>query len=113
MYEIFAKLLEERGITPYRVSVDTGVSQGSLSDWKRGKSKPKYEKLVKIAEYFDVSVDYLLGKEKDPSEKSGRPSEEDIKIALFGGDGEITDEMWEEAKQFAKFIKERETKKKG
>lgn len=60
MYEIFAKLLEERGVTPYQVFKATGVAQSSLSDWKNGKSKPKYEKMVKIADYFNVSVDYLL-----------------------------------------------------
>lgn len=59
MYEIFAHLLQEKGITPYRVSKETGVSQGSLSDWKNGKSKPKYEKMVKIAEFLGVSVEYL------------------------------------------------------
>ena len=41
MYEIFAKLLEQKGVTPYQVYKATGVAQSSLSDWKNGKSKPK------------------------------------------------------------------------
>lgn len=61
MYEIFAKLLKEKGVTPYQVSKATGVAQSSLSDWKNGKSKPKYEKMAAIAAYFGVSVDYLIG----------------------------------------------------
>lgn len=64
MYEIFAQLLQERGVTAYQVSKATGVAQSSLSDWKSGKSKPKYEKLKKIADYFGVSIDYLLGEEQ-------------------------------------------------
>jgi transcriptional regulator with XRE-family HTH domain len=62
MYEIFERLLKEAGITAYKVSKDTGISQTTLSDWKRGRSIPKTEKLQTIANYFDVSLDYLLGK---------------------------------------------------
>lgn len=62
MYEVFERLLKEAGITAYKVSKDTGISQTTLSDWKRGRSVPKTEKLQAIADYFDVSLDYLLGK---------------------------------------------------
>ena len=69
MYEIFAKLLQERGITAYRVSMDTGVPQSTLSGWKQGVSRPKYESMRKIADYFGVTVAYLAGEEDDtPSE---------------------------------------------
>lgn len=62
MYEIFEQLLRAAGITAYKVSKDTGISQTTLSDWKRGRSTPKTEKLQTLADYFDVSLDYLLGK---------------------------------------------------
>lgn len=61
MYDIFMQLLQERGLTPYRVSMDTGIPQSTLSAWKRGKSTPKLNKLQIIADYLGVSVDYLLG----------------------------------------------------
>lgn len=65
MYDIFAKLIEEKGITPYRVYKETGVAQSTLSDWKNGKGTPSVDKLQKIADFLNVSVDYLLtGKEK-------------------------------------------------
>ena len=60
MYEIFSKLLQKYGVTPYKVSKETGVSQSTLSDWKRGISTPKPDKLQKIADYFGVSLTYLL-----------------------------------------------------
>lgn len=68
MYERFRKLIDEKGISHYRVSKDTGVPQSSLSDWKRGKSVPKVDKMKKIAEYLDVSYRYLTGEsnEKKP-----------------------------------------------
>ena len=62
MYEIFSALLKEKNVTPYRVAKETGIAQSTFSDWKKGKSAPKTDKLQKIADYFDVSVDYLLGK---------------------------------------------------
>lgn len=76
MYEIFAKLLKERGVTPYQVHKATGVAQSSLSDWKHGKSKPKYEKMRAIADYFGVSVDFLLGNEQ--KEKPSVRSDEEL-----------------------------------
>lgn len=60
MYEIFSELLQKNGVTPYKVSKATGVSQSTLSDWKRGISTPKQDKLQKIADYFGVPLTYLL-----------------------------------------------------
>lgn len=62
MYEIFVKLLQEHGMSVYQFSKATGIAQSTLSDWKRGKSRPRNDKLKKIADYFGVSVDYLLGR---------------------------------------------------
>ena len=59
MYEIFENLLKQYGVTAYRVGKETGIPPSTFSDWKKGKSKPKNEKLKKIADYFGVSVEYL------------------------------------------------------
>ena len=65
MYEIFENLLKERGITAYKVAQDTGITTATLSSWKKGRYTPKREKLQKIADYFGVTVDYLMtGKEE-------------------------------------------------
>lgn len=60
MYETFKKLIDERNITSYKVSKDTGISQTTFSDWKVGKSKPKADKLKILADYFGVSVDVFI-----------------------------------------------------
>lgn len=53
-------------------------------------------------------------KEKAPTPKGERkPDVEDLKLALFGGDGEVTDEMWEEALFAAEMIKARYKRKKA
>ena len=50
MYEKFAKLLENKGVSAYRVSKETGISQTSLSQWKSGQYELKADKLQKIAD---------------------------------------------------------------
>lgn len=64
MYEIFLKLLNEKGVTAYKVGKATGIAGSTFTDWKSGRSVPKQEKLQKIADYFGVSLEYLMtGKE--------------------------------------------------
>ena len=63
MYQIFERLVKEKGVTAYRVSKDTGISQPTFSEWKNGRSKPKIDKLMKLAEYFGVDVAIFLGTE--------------------------------------------------
>lgn len=60
MYDKFRQLLVEKGITPYKVAKETGISQVTLSDWKHGRSKPKVDKLVKIADFLNVPLEKLL-----------------------------------------------------
>ncbi len=105
MYEIFVELLQNKGVTAYQVCKATGIAGATVSDWKKGKSTPKQDKLKKIADYFEVSLDYLTtGKE---SVTKAPVTDNDVKLALFGGDGEVTDEMWEEAKFAIELIKQR------
>lgn len=61
MYEKFVKLLEENNVTAYRVAKDTGISSVVFSEWKKGKSNPKVDKLKVLAKYFGVEIDYFLG----------------------------------------------------
>ena len=68
MYEIYQKLLDEKGLKNADVARATGISNMTLSDWKRGKSVPKADKMQKIAKYLNVSFEYLMtGKEKEIS----------------------------------------------
>lgn len=43
------------------MSKETGIPQSTLSDWKNGRYTPKADKMLKIAEYFDVPLEYLVG----------------------------------------------------
>ena len=69
MYEIFVKLLEKYGVTAYKVSKATGIAGSTFSDWKNGRSVPKQDKLQKIADYFGVTIDYLMSGKEEPEKK--------------------------------------------
>lgn len=64
-YDTFEKLCAAKGVTPYRVAKETGVSTSTLSSWKTGRYTPKQEKLQKIADYFGITVDQLTGVQTD------------------------------------------------
>ena len=60
-YDRIFEIMKEKELTAYRVSKDTGISQASLADWRKGRSKPKIDKLQKLSEYFGVSIQHLTG----------------------------------------------------
>lgn len=61
MYEIYCKLRNTKRCKDADVAKATGITKSTFSDWKNGRSNPKDEKLRKIADYFDVSLEYLTG----------------------------------------------------
>ncbi len=78
MYDVFMQLMEEKGVTAYRVAKDTGITQATLSRWKTGKVSPSIETLQVLAEYFGVTIDYLMGNthadEQTPPETQKAPT---------------------------------------
>ena len=59
-------LLEERNIVPAQMMKSIGASTGLFSQWRSGLQKPSADKVIKIADYLDCSVDYLLGRTDNP-----------------------------------------------
>ncbi|MGI5897094.1 MAG: helix-turn-helix domain-containing protein [Oscillospiraceae bacterium] len=116
IYKRIESLCTEQKINITTMCREAHIPRSALTDYKAGRIKTlSTDKLQKIADYFNVSVDYLLGNtdiKKAPSAKDeGQISDEDLKIALFHGASDVTDEMWEEAKEYARFIYERERRK--
>lgn len=105
-YERFAALCAQRGISPSRAAEDAGLSKSTVTKWKRSPdSRPTGAVLEKLAQYFGVTVADLLGEPKTVRD-------EDVKFALFGGSGDITDEMYQEVLRFADYVRQREMEKK-
>lgn len=97
MYEIFEKLCNERGITPYKFCKDNKVRTSTISTWKKKNSIVGDALAEKICKYFEISRDYLMtGKEAVVVEKPRiKPiSERDIakKIDEIIGDISATEE---------------------
>lgn len=114
-YDRFRQLCESKGVSCNKAALEIGLSNATPTKWRKTGATPTGETLDRIAKYFGVSTDFLLGKEteKAPANSGKRSvSDDDIKFALFGGDGEITDAMYERVKQFAAFIKQEEADKK-
>ena len=60
MYTKYVELRDSAGVKDCDVAKATGIPSSTFSDWKKGKSKPKLEKLVKIARFFGVSVEEFI-----------------------------------------------------
>ncbi|WP_313074775.1 helix-turn-helix domain-containing protein [Lacrimispora sp.] len=108
MYEIFLKLLEARGVKAADVCRGTGLPSSLFSEWKRGKSTPKADKMKKIADYFGVTVDYLVTGE-GPEASSVKPNQIETLAAHLEGDDLSEDEL-EEIMNYVEFIKSRRKK---
>lgn len=61
------ELRKERGITQVRMSLDLHINQNTLSRYETGQREAGYAMLTAIADYFGVSVDYLLERTDDPT----------------------------------------------
>lgn len=57
LYEVYIRLRAEKGVRDFDVAKETGISPDVFSSWKKGYSVPKFDKLVKIADYFGVSIE--------------------------------------------------------
>ena len=81
MYDIFEKLCTEKGVTPYRVCKETGLTTSTISNWKAGRYTPKADKLQKIADFFGVSIEFLMGTEEKEDSPIYYTNEETAKLA--------------------------------
>lgn len=97
--ELSQRLNNEFGLKTDRVMI---------SKWETGFQTPVVSTLVCLSKIFGVSLDELNGTE---SEKKEKADIESLKVALFSGAGEVTDEMWQEVVNFAKYIEAREAAK--
>ncbi|MBE6781261.1 MAG: helix-turn-helix transcriptional regulator [Ruminococcaceae bacterium] len=96
-------LCKSRGINVTEMCKRLSIPRASLTDFKMGRRRSvSASTLQKIAEYFSVSVEYLLTGE------NANTNDINLKIALFGGENGITDEMLQEVLRYATYIKERE-----
>lgn len=67
--EVLTSLLRASGKKQVDICLELGIPKQKMSNWKSGYTDPNLEDLVKLANYFDVSIDYLLGREDESGSK--------------------------------------------
>ena len=109
MLERILDLMEEKGVNAKTLTSAIGMGHSTVTNWKAGQAKPSYGALVKIANYFGVSVEYLQGKtdERNPitdeNKKSASEKLGDAIKQLFIESGRIAqgDELTDEHYEYA------------
>ena len=101
LLERIFSLMNDRNVTAAELSKATEINKSTITQWKKGLQKPSTEAIVKIAHYFKVSTDYLLGKTDSMNDDI---KDEDLKFALWG-DREIDDDLLEEIRYLARVHK--------
>lgn len=129
--ELISMYLKDNDLSQRQFSIKCGLSNGYISmlinnrNPKSGKPPvPSLSTLLSIASGMGMTLDDMLRKVEDidvnigtqilpQTAPSNDVSDDQIKVALFGGDSEVTDAMWEEVKRFAEFVKENENRKRN
>lgn len=104
-YEKIKELTKERGISVRELEKRLGFSNGYFSKWKN--VSPNSDGLQKVANYFDVSVDYLLGREETNSINSF------FRINTSNLDPDIKEEVEEELRNYSEFLIKKALEKKA
>ena len=113
-YDIYCDLCRKHGITPSGAATKMGFNRASVTMWKNTGKAPKQDLLVRIAEYFDVSVDYLLGKEKAPTQKGERTVNlNEVDYAFYDGYKALSEDEQETLRDMVRVMRERRKNREG
>lgn len=100
-------LREKRGISQSRLADELHISQSTLAMYEKNKRTPNVEMLNKFADYFNVSIDYLVGRDDSKMTENHdlkKFVDENIQNGLFYGGGPATKEQEEQLKFALKTI---------
>ena len=75
------ELREEKNLTQKELAKKIDTTTTNIGRWEKGFNEPAYTHLVKLADFFDVSIDYLVGREDDLGIKGYKPAKERISAA--------------------------------
>ena len=97
---ILKLLRSERNMSQQELADALGISKSSINMYERGERQPNFELLETIADFFNVDIDYLLGR----TNKTTKIITPNTIAAHFDGN-EYTEEELDEIKKFAEFVK--------
>lgn len=99
--------LEKRQMRKADLAKKSGISKAAISSYVQGAYEPKGNTIDKLAEVLRVSPQWLQGKDVPMNPSAPAITDEMLKFALFEGSDGITDEMLEEVKSFARFVRQK------
>ena len=99
------ELRESHNLSQQSFANIINVSQSTVGMWESGKRTPDSEMLAKIADYFDVSVDYLIGRS---SEYSVNDELKGVDFALYNETKELNDSQKKDVLKFVQFLKNKD-----
>lgn len=103
--EKLAQLRKEKNLTKKDVAIHLQIEQSTYGKYELGKRKPDYEMLLKLADFFGVSVDYLLG--RSDFRNSGSPGE-DRKDSFYSLDvSSLSEEAILQVKEYISFVRQK------
>lgn len=105
MYERFEQLLLEKGLKAADITKMTGLKSTVFSEWKSGKSVPKADKLVLIAQALGTTVEYLV-----TGEESGNETEEGNKYYFSDETAEMAQKLFENSEMRVLFDAARDSR---
>lgn len=82
-YDNFLLACKEKNVSPSKAGQDCGISKATVSHWKTRGYTPRNDVIVKLSEYFGVSVDFLLGNEKKTAQTDGLTDDEQTLIDCY------------------------------
>lgn len=82
-------LMSSRNISSHKLEADTGLANGAIYKLKIGKNKPTIDTLIKIADYFNVSLDYLVGRSVSEDETLSEERQALLKEARSIPEGQV------------------------
>lgn len=115
--ENLRKTRKERNLTMKEVGIAIGVGESTISQYETGKRQPDQQTLLKLADYFGVTVDYLLGREADP-ERDEKPQlhipdkYKDVLVAFEGGADDLTQEDVDKVIEYIELLRTKNRSKK-
>lgn len=105
-YDIYKTLCQQRGVSLSRAAAEIGLSNATVTKWKKTGAAPGGETLTKVAAYFGVSVDRLLGVEP-PAAELGM---DDFTYALHSETQALTEENKQKLLEMARFFRQQQEK---
>jgi len=110
--QVLKKLRKEKGITQKQLAEKLFVDQTAVSYWEQGKTNPDLEKQIALADFFNVTTDYLLGRTDDTGPQPLIIPEElkDVKVAFHNGEEDLTQDEVDKIAEYVRFLKSQRKK---